>query len=128
MSGLSKITKVAMRAAPKAAITVTPNAASRIKFLCDNHTPPTKGIRLGVRTRGCNGMSYTMNFADTPQGKFDEIVKIPDSEVNLFIDAKALLTVIGTTMDYVETDLTAEFTFNNPNSKGSCGCGESFTV
>ncbi len=68
-----------------------------------------------------------MNFAAEP-AKLDEIVSIPNTDVRLFIDSKALLHVIGTTMDYVESDVASEFTFNNPNSKGSCGCGESFTV
>lgn len=53
---------------------------------------------------------------------------MPDTNLQLFVDAKALLHVIGTTMDYVESDVKSEFTFHNPNSKGSCGCGESFTV
>lgn len=128
MSGVSRLTRTASRLAQKAVVSITPSAATRIKYLCGSHEPePARAIRLGVRTRGCNGMSYTMNFAEAP-AKLDEVVAIPDSDVQLFIDSKALMHVIGTTMDFVEDDVAAEFVFNNPNSKGSCGCGESFTV
>jgi iron-sulfur cluster assembly protein len=113
---------------PKSPLTITESAQKRVKEICNSQDPPAKGIRLGVRTRGCSGLSYTMNFSDAPKSRIEEKIKIPNSDIQIFIDDKALLYLIGTTMDWSETDVAAEFTFNNPNSKGSCGCGESFTV
>lgn len=112
----------------KSPLTITPSAQNRVIEICSSQDPPAKGIRLGVRTRGCSGLSYTMNFTDGPLSKLEEQVLIPNTDIKIYIDNKALLYVIGTTMDWSETDVAAEFTFNNPNSKGSCGCGESFTV
>ncbi len=106
-------------------MSVTPAAAERVKALIDGRGKPTAGIRIGVRSKGCSGMSYTLEFADAQQ-PMDEVVET--GGVKLLIDPKASLFLIGTQMDYVEEKLKSGFVFNNPNEKGRCGCGESFHV
>ncbi len=82
-------------------------------------------LRISVSTKGCSGMSYDMGWAEAP-GAQDEIVK--SHGLTLLVDRKATLFLIGSTMDYREDKLTTGFTFENPNEKGRCGCGESFHV
>ncbi|MGA9865192.1 MAG: iron-sulfur cluster assembly accessory protein [Acetobacteraceae bacterium] len=84
-----------------------------------------KLLRIGVRTKGCSGMSYDMTWTDAP-ATTDEVVS--DKGLTVLVDRKASLFLIGTVMDYETTALTAGFTFTNPNEKGRCGCGESFHV
>jgi iron-sulfur cluster assembly protein len=104
---------------------VTPAAAERVKALIEQRGKETAGIRIGVRTKGCSGLSYTLEYADK-QEPMDEVV---DSDgVKILIDPKASLFLIGTEMDYVEEKLKSGFVFTNPNEKGRCGCGESFHV
>jgi iron-sulfur cluster assembly protein len=106
-------------------MSVTPAAAERVKALIDKRDKPTVGIRIGVRSKGCSGMSYTLEYAEK-QEPMDEVV---DTEgVKLLIDPKASLFLIGTVMDYEEDKLKSGFVFRNPNEKGRCGCGESFHV
>ena len=107
------------------AMTVTEAAADRIRALLAKRGKPAVGIRVGVRSRGCSGLTYTLEYADE-KGKFDEIVE--DKGVTVLIDPKASMFIIGTEMDYVEDKLQSGFTFRNPNEKGRCGCGESFHV
>jgi iron-sulfur cluster assembly protein len=109
----------------KQVISLTESAAARVKALMAGRTQPAIGLRVGLRTAGCSGMAYTMEFA-AEKGKFDEVVE--DKGVTIFIDPKALMFLIGTTMDYVDEKLQSGFVFNNPNEKGRCGCGESFHV
>ncbi len=106
-------------------MTVTPAAAERVKALIDGRGKPTAGIRIGVRSKGCSGLSYTLEFADK-QEPLDEV--IDTQGIKLLIDAKASLFLIGTEMDYEEEKLKSGFVFKNPNEKGRCGCGESFHV
>jgi iron-sulfur cluster assembly protein len=106
-------------------MSVTPAAAERVKALIEGRGKPTVGIRIGVRSKGCSGMSYTLEFAESQQ-PMDEVVDTQG--VKLLIDPKASLFLIGTEMDYEEEKLKSGFVFRNPNEKGRCGCGESFHV
>ena len=110
--------------ASRAAIQLTPSAVDRVKHLMSKQ-PDMIGLRIGVKQRGCNGLSYTLDYVDKKK-KFDEVVE--QSGVKVFIDAKAQLSLLGTEMDYVKSALSSEFVFNNPNIKGTCGCGESFQI
>ncbi|KAG1108937.1 hypothetical protein G6F42_015814 [Rhizopus arrhizus] len=107
----------------KAPLTLTTAAVSRLKELSGGDHP--QFLRVGVKSKGCSGHSYMMEFTET-KGKFDEIVD--QQGVTVLVDSKALLTVLGSEMDYVEDALSSQFVFHNPNVKGTCGCGESFTV
>jgi len=109
--------------AQKAAISLTPGAVERLKGLLMGPTPQL--IRVGVRNKGCAGMSYHLEYVDKP-GKFDEVVE--QDGVKVLIDSKALFSIIGSEMDWKEDRLSSKFVFHNPNIKDACGCGESFTV
>jgi iron-sulfur cluster assembly protein len=132
MSTPTTTTEAAKPAAPARArrprpqlMTVTPAAAERVKALIESRGKATAGVRIGVRTKGCSGLSYTLEFADSQQ-PMDEVVETEG--VKLLIDPKASLFLIGTEMDYEEEKLKSGFVFKNPNEKGRCGCGESFHV
>jgi iron-sulfur cluster assembly accessory protein len=107
------------------AMSLTDAAADRVRALLDRRGKPAVGIRVGVKTKGCSGLSYTIEYADE-KGRFDEVVE--DKGVTVLIDPKATMFLIGTEMDYVDDKLQSGFTFRNPNEKGRCGCGESFHV
>ncbi len=108
-------------------ITITPSAIAQINALLAQRGKPSAGIKIGVRTKGCSGLSYTIEYADEV-GQYDEVVDLPESSVKVLIDPKAIMFIVGTQMDYVEEKLKSGFTFTNPNEKGRCGCGESFHV
>ncbi|KAI0344286.1 hypothetical protein BDW22DRAFT_1392735 [Trametopsis cervina] len=107
----------------KAAISMTPEAVDRLRALLKSPTP--QHLRIGVRNKGCAGLSYHLEYVDKP-GKFDEVVE--QDGVKVVIDSKALFSIIGSEMDWQEDGLSAKFAFKNPNIKDACGCGESFTV
>lgn len=109
----------------KAPITVSDAAADRIRTLLLQRGKESVGIRVGVKKGGCSGLAYTIEYADDVQ-KFDEVVE--DKGVKVVIDPKAIIYLIGSTMDYTESKTKAGFVFTNPNEKGQCGCGESFHV
>lgn len=109
-------------------ITISDEAFAQIKALLEARKEPCEGIRVGVRTRGCSGLSYQIEYAvkDKNITKFDDVV-IKDN-ICVFIDPKISMFLIGSTMIYSEKELEAGFDFVNPNEKGRCGCGESFKV
>ena len=106
-------------------ITVTSNAVNHIKKLLSSRDTKPLGIKLGIETKGCSGLSYSMEFVDSHDEK-DEVLKIEN--IKIYIDPKATLFLLGTTIDYEEGVLESGFKFINPNEKGRCGCGESFHV
>jgi iron-sulfur cluster assembly protein len=106
-------------------MTISDQAAERVKSLLASRGKESAGVRVGIRTKGCSGMSYTLEFADD-KNEFDEVIE--DKGVRIFIDPKATMFIIGTEMDFVEDKLESGFVFNNPNEKGRCGCGESFHI
>jgi iron-sulfur cluster assembly protein len=105
-------------------MTLTDAAAERLRGLYSKGEQG-KLLRIGVKTKGCSGMSYDMSWTDEA-APTDEVVK--DKDLTVLVDRKASLFLIGTVMDYEVKHLTAGFTFTNPNEKGRCGCGESFHV
>ncbi|KAF9963006.1 Iron-sulfur assembly protein 1 [Modicella reniformis] len=124
MSLAAKVVKAVVPRIPrprKAVLTLTPAAVTRLRALTDG--PDPKVIRVGIRTKGCSGQQYDLQYA-TKKEKFDEEIK--QDGVTVLVDNKALLSVLGSEMDYVEDKLSAQFVFNNPNVKESCGCGMSF--
>ncbi len=131
MSTTTETPKPAAPAAPRPrrprpqVMSVTPAAAERVQALIDSRGKPTAGIRIGVRTKGCSGLSYTLEFADK-QEPMDEVIETQG--IKLLVDPKASLFLIGTEMGYEEEKLKQGFVFKNPNEKGRCGCGESFHV
>lgn len=106
-------------------LTLTEAAIERIKVLLDTREKPSCGIRIGIRSKGCSGLSYTLEFADEV-GPYDEVIETQGLKV--LIDPKAVMFLLGSQMDYVEDKLSSGFVFKNPNEKGRCGCGESFHV
>ena len=106
-------------------ITITSGAIEQVKKLLKDRGKYSEGIRIGVKTKGCSGLSYTIEYVDEINSGDEKIIT---DDINFFIDPKATLFLIGTIMDYVEDDLQSGFQFTNPNEKGRCGCGESFHV
>jgi len=108
-----------------AAVILTANAEQRVADLMAKAPEGAIGVKLSTPRRGCSGLAYSVDYVNEA-ASFDERIETPGG--TFFIDAGSVLYLIGSTMDWVEDDFTAGFVFANPNAKGSCGCGESFTV
>ncbi len=106
------------------AITLTEAAADRINTFMQNRGKGL-GIRLGVKTSGCSGMAYVMEFVDHQE---EDDTVFEDRGIKVFIDPKSLVYLDGTEVDFTKEGLNEGFKFNNPNAQAACGCGESFSV
>ncbi len=106
-------------------VTLTEAAAEQAKHLLAREGGRVLGLRIGLKTKGCSGLSYAMEYA-TEKNPLDEVVE--DKGVTIFVDPKATMFILGCEIDYVEDKLQSGFVFNNPNEKGRCGCGESFHI
>jgi iron-sulfur cluster assembly accessory protein len=109
--------------ARKAAMSITPSALLHLRELLEQ--PEPKMIRVGVKNRGCSGLAYHLEYVEKP-GAFDEVVE--QDGVKVLIDSKALFSIIGSEMDWLEDKLSTRFVFKNPNITEQCGCGESFSI
>ena len=109
----------------KQVITLTDNAASRIKDIMSKDKNKSLGVRVGVKSGGCAGMSYIMEYAKEINPN-DEVIE--DKGVKVFIDPGAIMYLLGTEMDYKKEEFSSNFVFKNPNESERCGCGESFKV
>ena len=114
-----------MSANNKEIMSLTKRAIDHVKFLLDSRGKDSVGIRIGVKSGGCSGFKYFVEYADEIR-PFEETIKKKD--LTIIIDPKALMYLIGTEMDYVSEDFKSGFVFINPNEKGKCGCGSSFSV
>ena len=115
---------VTLRPRPKV-VTLTDAAAERVRDIMAKADRPVVGLRVGVKNGGCAGMEYTMEWAEQ-QKPFDEVVE--DKGVKVLIDAKAIMFLLGTEMDFQTNALKSGFVFNNPNQTSACGCGESVQI
>ena len=109
----------------KQIITLSDNAAQRIKEIMANAKDSSIGVRIGVKSGGCAGMSYIMEYAKSSNAN-DEVIE--DKGVKVLIDPSAVMYLLGTEMDYKKEELSSTFVFKNPNETERCGCGESFKV
>ena len=105
-------------------ITMTDVAAERVKAFLDNRGKGI-GLRLGVKTSGCSGMAYVLEFVDE-MNEDDQVFE--DHGIKVIVDSKSMVYLDGTELDYGKEGLNEGFKFNNPNAKAACGCGESFSV
>ena len=107
------------------ALTLTERAAERVRVILGERGKPSAGLRVGIDEKGCSGLAYKIEYADKAS-PLDQVVT--DKGVTIFVESRAIMFLIGSEMDYVTDTLQSGFVFNNPNAKGSCGCGESFHV
>ena len=108
-----------------AAVTLTPGAEERLAELMGKAPEGAIGVKLSTPRRGCSGLAYSVDYVSEEE-KFDEKIVTPGG--TFYIDGASVLYLIGSVMDWQEDDFAAGFVFQNPNAKGACGCGESFTV
>jgi iron-sulfur cluster assembly protein len=108
-----------------AAVILTPAAEARVADLMAKAPAGTIGVKLSTPRRGCSGLAYSVDYV-AEEARFDEKIETPAGP--FYIDGASILYLVGSTMDWVEDDFAAGFVFDNPNAKGACGCGESFTV
>ena len=109
----------------KQVITLSERAAERVKQIISQAKEPIVGLRVGVASGGCAGMSYIMEYAKTTNPN-DEVIE--DKGVKVLIDPKAIMYLLGTEMDYKKEEFSSTFVFKNPNETERCGCGESFKI
>ena len=109
----------------KQVITLSDRAAERVKEIIASSKEPIVGVRVGVESGGCAGMSYVIEYAKNVNPN-DEIIE--DKGVKVLIDPKAIMYLLGTEMDYKKEELSSTFIFKNPNETERCGCGESFKI
>jgi iron-sulfur cluster assembly protein len=119
---LNRETKVLAR---PAAIKLTAAAEARIADLMSRAPADAIGVKLSTPRRGCSGLAYSVDYV-TQEQAFDEKIETPGG--TFYVDGGSVLYLVGSTMDWREDDFAAGFVFDNPNAKGACGCGESFTV
>jgi len=108
-----------------AAVSLTPAAEARVAALMAKAPEGSVGVKLSTPRRGCSGLAYSVDYVSEAQ-PFDEKIETPGGV--FYIDGASVLYLVGSTMDWQEDDFAAGFVFANPNAKGACGCGESFTV
>jgi iron-sulfur cluster assembly protein len=118
------MTETKIRQRP-AAIALTPTAEERVAELMASAPDDAIGVKLSTPRRGCSGLAYSVDYV-TEEQAFDEKIETPGG--TFYIDSASVLYLVGSVMDWQEDDFTAGFVFENPNAKGACGCGESFTV
>src|SRR5947207_15972276 len=118
------MTETKLRPRP-AAVSLTPAAEARVAELMARAPEHAIGVKLSTPRRGCSGLAYSVDYV-TEAVPFDERIETPGG--SFFVDGASVLYLVGSTMDWVEDAFTSGFVFENPNAKGACGCGESFTV
>jgi len=106
-------------------MSLTDAAAERITEIIEDSDKPVIGLRVGIKNSGCAGVAYTMDYLEAPVKGDDHVA---DKGVNVWIDPKATMYLLGTVMDFETEKMSAGFTFKNPNQTGECGCGESVTL
>ncbi|WP_236020665.1 HesB/IscA family protein [Devosia sediminis] len=106
-------------------MSLTDAAAERITEIIEDSDKPVVGLRVGIKNAGCAGVSYTMDYVETPVAGDDHV---NDKGVDVWVDPKATMYLLGTVMDFEAGKMGSSFTFKNPNQTGACGCGESVTL